>query len=456
MSWVPAERVLEVVKAQRQVLAGEQARAAQFAGFHATERAKVDAERAQAVHDLGDAVLPSLEAKVIARAAETVGLLGLPAEDLPAKVEARRAWLAARVGEVERDPRYVQRELLLHPRTGSLPRAIAEATELRAPASEVVSTCDDHPRFERLLETGFGTPEFSAPWWRYSYWEDRSAASAIVALFPGKTTFAEVRAEYEGAKSTVAVFDADIARHRAELADVEALVREHAAAVDEHQHLDARALAHTRGRIVEHLLTSDASLVSQRLGRAPALRLLFLRASGLAAKLAYLDGVERVHVGEIAKDIEDRRVKLEGVEQRTRRRWAPMPADKFAKLAVDRRPAYERRWQRVGKVYESVRLYDRWDRGRYYDDLLWWDLMTRGRYDGSYLPDVTEFHRRHPGYRFEPDTRALALSAADMRRRAEEEAEDEEAAEDARAAAAAIAADADDDGGPLAGRVDAS
>jgi len=435
MSWVPAEVVLKTVAEQKRVLAEEQEKIFGFEQYHATERATLTAERAQATHDLGQALLPSLDPRVIASAAETSGLIGLPSEDVPAKVEARRVLLASRIREIEHDTRYANRELLRHPHTGSLTRAIAEAEEMRQPASGVISACENHPRFARLWESGFGTEEFHAPWWRYSYWEDRSAATEVVGLFQGKTTFEEVRKEYQSAKDTLAVFDADLARLRRELAGIDALAREHDAHVDEYRHLDTRALEHTRGRIVDHLLGSDVSLVSQRLQPLSAIRLLFLRASGISAKIGYLDGLEKSSIAEAKKELDAQRMKMDAIEARTRRRWAPMDADKYAKLAIDRRPRYEKRWQRVGKAYETVYRYDRWDRGRYYDDLLWWDVMTRGRYDGSFLPDVVIFHERHPDYVFDPDYRALALSQAETREREDEDA----------AAAAAIEAD---DAGP--------
>lgn len=468
MSWVPAEQVLGTVAKQRELIAHEQARIATFQQYHATERQKLEAEQAQATHDLGQALLASLDARAIATAAQTVGLVGLPSENIPGKLEARRAWLAARIAEIERDPRFAQRELLRHPNTGSLTRALAEAKELRKPSQDVITSCEMHARFERLWESGFGTPELSAPWWRYSYWEDRSAAQSIVAMFPGKTTFAEVREDYRQAKSDVEVYNADIARLRAELAAGEALSREHAEHVDEHQHLDARGLAHTRGRIVQHLLSSDASLVSQRLQPWPAIRLLFLRASGIAAKISYLDGIQRSTLAEMQKELANQKERLDGVETRTRRRWAPMPLDKYQKLVEDRRPRYEKRWQRFGKVYGSVHSYDRWDRGRYYEDLLWWDLMTRGRYDGSYISDVAYFHQHHPGYHYDPDYKALADAQRveahhDARGVTQDDAQDvadagytSDVTDDAEAAASAIAADAGSDDGPDITSTDAS
>jgi hypothetical protein len=411
MNWAPAEKVLETVAAQRQALAKEDTRIAAFNEYHAAERHKINEEKHQAVHDLGQAILPTLDARSIATAAETVGLVGLPSEDIPAQVVGRRAWLEARLTEILRDPRYANREMLRHPRTGSLSTAIAEAEDFRRSLTPIVSTCDEHPMFEHLWTSGYGTPAHKAAWWRYSYWQERAAADDLVAKLPGKTTFAEVRDEYTRAKDTIAVYDADLAGLHAEVAAGKSLDAEYATLYEEHRTLDACALEYTRGRIVQHLLTSEASLVSQRLRPSSALLLLFLRASGLTAKVSYLDGIHKSNIGEMERDLATQRERLDGVEARTRKRWLPMPIDKFHKLAEDRQLRREKRWQRFGKVYKTVYVYDRWDRGRGYDDLLWWDLMTRGRYDGSYVPEVALFHERHPDYAFDPDWKTLAAEA---------------------------------------------
>lgn len=403
MSWVPAERVLATVAAQKQVLAEQAERIAAADARHAAERQRVHEEYQQACHDLGQALLAKVEQPAIALAAEQTGLVGLVNENVPAKRDARRVWLAQRLQQIANDPRYANAELLRHPRTGSLTTAIAEATDYRRTAAGVVETCESHLRFGRLYEIGYGTDAHEFSWWRYSHWADRSAANEIVAMFPGKTDFSQVRADYDTAKQTVATYDAELARLHGEVKAGEALEAEYRTLYDEYQTLDQRALDHTRGRLVQHLLTSDASLVSQRLLGWPSLRLLFLRASGLQAKIGYLDGIHKKNVGDLRGELETQFVRLDTIEQRTRKRWAPMPMDKFQKLAEDRRARYDKRWQRYDKVYVSVRSFDKWDRARRFEDLLWWDLMTRGRYDGSYINDVFMFHRTHPTYSFDAD-----------------------------------------------------
>lgn len=456
MSWVPAEQVLQTVAAQRQVLAAQQKRIADFNAYHQAELAKLAAEQRAASQDLGQAALPRLDPASIAAAADAVGMVGLPAENVPAQREARRAWLAARMQQILKAPEYAQRELLRHPRTGSLTRALAEAVEYRGLANQLVTACEEHPRFLRLYELGWGEANAKTPWWRYSYWEDRGAAAELQTK-TGKATFADVRAEYDKGKENVATYDAEIARLRAQLAAGEALEREYASLWDEHTHLDARALEHTRGRIVQHMLTVDASAITQRLRAAGSpLLLLFLRASGLGAKATYLDAIQRASLTELQRDVAAQQEKLNNVETRTRKRWAPLPMDKYQKLAEDRRARYDKRWDRFGKTYQTVYVYDRWDRGRYYDDLLWWDIMTRGRYDGSYIPEVQSYHQTHPDYAFDPDWKSRAaayggdgdgVDGAPMGGGLHEGG-----ADDAAAAASAIDADG---GGDRAGDVDA-
>lgn len=97
MSWVPAEHVLQAVQYQRQAIAEQEKRLTEVNAYHQNERKKIADERGAAVSDLGQALLPRLDAASIQSAALATGMVNLPAEDLPGKLEARRAWLANRL-----------------------------------------------------------------------------------------------------------------------------------------------------------------------------------------------------------------------------------------------------------------------------------------------------------------------------------------------------------------------
>src|SRR5262249_35901624 len=156
----------------------------------------------QATRDLGAALLPELTREHVARAVSLTGYASLAQEDPVGALAREQAAVAARVQEIEQDPRFRDRELLRHPRTGSLTRAKAELEELRAPLHAALSAAE-HPRLERLLEVGYGTPSYGVGFWRMSYYEDWKAGDEILAKFPEKKFWSDVRDEVLRARDAV-------------------------------------------------------------------------------------------------------------------------------------------------------------------------------------------------------------------------------------------------------------
>ena len=55
-----------------------------------------------------------------------------------------------------------------------------------------------HPRFPNLLKAGFGTQDYTVPFWRLSYHRDREAAAELCAQ-TGHSNFGELLADYQSA-----------------------------------------------------------------------------------------------------------------------------------------------------------------------------------------------------------------------------------------------------------------
>ena len=66
-----------------------------------------------------------------------------------------------------------------------------------------------------------------------------------------------------------------------------------------------------------------------------------------------------------------------------------MLKDPTAKLAARR--------HRYDEGYQTIVYFDRYDAFDYARDMLWWDLMTGGRYEGDYIPEVQAWREQHPG-----------------------------------------------------------
>ncbi len=106
MSWVPAEQVLKAADAQRQA---SPRKSSGSRASPSTTRPSGRSSRTSAARRCrspGAAVPPKLDEASIAAAAKATGLIGLPFEKIPEKLEGRRSWLLARLGEIARHPSY--------------------------------------------------------------------------------------------------------------------------------------------------------------------------------------------------------------------------------------------------------------------------------------------------------------------------------------------------------------
>ena len=388
---------------QRHELKAELQRASHLLEVHRQRRAELGRVYGQAAAEFGAALLPTLTREQVARAVALTGYARLEADDPVGKAESERVALGKRVAAIEADPRFAQRELLRHPRTGSLSRGIAECLEYRKPFEEVIELAA-HERLEQLIESGYGTPDYAVGFWRVSYYSDWKAGDEILERFPGKHSFAEVRAEYLQATSSIAPLDAELARLRAEVAAGEALEREHAEKKKALSSVDSRWLGHLQQKLVSFVAECPLEAVGPRLGRVPEVGLLYKRMSAVAHKVRYLDQLSEQSIEQPRRDIAEALAKLDRdivKYSRPKKAWTQFPGDKFEHRFRPRREAYQKRWQRFERSYTTIYAFDRYDAADFTRDFLWWDVMTDGRLDGAFVAEVVDYRRRHPHYHYE-------------------------------------------------------
>lgn len=400
---VSSAQVVGAARQARATVEEDLARVDSFHHWHQKQRADVDAELAEASRDLGQALLPSFHEKAIERAVSLTGYSPLAHERLGDRVAAEEAQLAGQIAAIEADRRYwdAERDKSLRGVTPAV--HTARLAQQKRQFDEFVLLAE-HPRLQRLRDLGYGTPAYDVGWWRISHHQDKSAVDEILRRFPGfNGDFGRFLAEYGRCRAACEGLARDLAAAQA----VERLLGEHERLVEARRTTKDRWLAWARERIVSHVLGTEASAMSRWLEREPPTRLIFLRASGLRAKVGYLDGLFQAHVGKMSVELRERRAKLQKLEAAYSRRPRTMPAEQFAKVFVDKRPKYHARFQKYAKGYHRVHSFQRFHVARGVEELLWWDVMTDGRLDGSFLPDVGAFHDTHPDYEYERPDRSF-------------------------------------------------
>jgi hypothetical protein len=394
---------------------------------HLAARAPLEAEAREASRELGVSLLPKLDDAHVARAVALTGYTPLQQEQWTARMQAEATQLRARLTQIQADPRFRDRELLRHPRTGSLTRQIQELSEHRRPWAEVIEACA-HPRMDRLVDVGYGTPSYAVPFWRMTYYQDWEAGDAILEKMPGREDFAAVREEYLRARETVGTLDEEIRRAQAEWEAGASLEREADSIAHALQTLVPRYTEDARDRLVRHLHASDRAMLEPRIAQDPNVKLLFLKAAGLTTKLEYLDALAQEKVFKVELDMVNAIGKLDADVaklNRPKKYNTLFPAEKFERRFRDPRERYTKHWDRYDRTYGSIYAFDTWQSARIANDFLWWDLMTDARYDGSFIPSVSTFHQRYPHYQYarpddallDDESQAAAAAAAVDRRR---------------------------------------
>lgn len=400
--------VVQLLRKQREEVQHALNHADGIVARHMNDRDELGRQYQQSIADFGTALLPQLDPAWLQYVVQLTGYSPFRHQDPIVGRETERAQLTAQLQQIEADPRFAQRELLRHPRTGTLFVKREELLGHRKPWADVLEAAQ-HPRLQRLLEVGYGTEQYDVPFWRLSYYQDWEAADEILEKFAGKNGFGEVRDEVLRARETVSTFDQEIDVLNRQIAEGAAIEHQHTQIGQSLQTIDQRWLEHVRGRLVEHLMTIDPKVVKQMLASNANVQLLYLRASGLLAKGRYLEAMVGESAGKMRQDLPaqlqkiDRDIQKFGRPKNLHAWWPREVIDRRTRSRADR---YDKQFQRFEKHYHTVYVYDDWSRARAYDDFLWWHLMTDGRVPGHYIPEVYSFEQQHPQW-------AQGLPAAD-------------------------------------------
>jgi hypothetical protein len=411
-----------VIYGQREVLEALSEQLAELEHAHGeraalTERYRRDregliAEAWAAAMDLATAVLPALTPEALQQAWTLTGT-PLLQEDRIAVREADRQRLSARLAEIDVDPRWLDRDRLRAPRVGTLVRKKTELEEFRLPHVELLQKAA-HPRLLRLIETGYGTERYAIPFWRWSYYQDWKAGDEILERFPERKDFTALAGDLAQAATDLPVFDRQIDELEQEIAAGKALAKEREDVAEQLRTVDERHLGLARTRIAEFVGKLEHADLAERLA-APELAVLWRRASGMLAKIRYLDALQTeltTVIEGLQRDAQKTRLKIQKWA-RPRNAGAGMIPTEFRKLDVSARREKRRRiLERQKETYAAVSGYRGWDRPDLVGDFLWWDVMTDGGLDGDFIPEVRSWREVHPPREREPWDRDDSAAAA--------------------------------------------
>lgn len=326
----------------------------------------------------------------------------------------RRTQVDARIVEIDANPVYVDRALTelqgeqqhleLQPH---LDNAIKELSALRSVRG-----------LSELLDNGYETAAYlhrgPLRFFKRAYLRDWKRADELIVEL-GVTELSEVRTRRDDLSRQVAVLSESLYGVRRAQDAVRVLV-------DERERLEAERAALPAQLQIE--LGEELAAVIRGQGRE-AMQPLLANPVGTLAAYAEVDGVahqisyseaSRQKINDDATRLNEQFNRLRAEHRRyesnrTRYRNKQFSDDQFAKR-FNRANRWDKSLDRHGRTNRSIFGFNDYSRGAAHD-MLWWDLMTDGRIDGNFIPEVSEWRESHPDYQYEREPRAATERMSD-------------------------------------------
>lgn len=365
---------------------------------HKADLAALDERTAEAWDHLGAVLVPELAPGLLDALAWQIGLPAIAARAVELGTQQEVARQQAALASVEVEPEYLNREGLRL----ECEFLLAECDDLLAPLHAVYAEIHKDPRFHRLRANDYGTPRYAGRWYSLSYYRDWKEGDELVEVFGPKQqaqdfpTLLQKIIEAEVAARTI---EEDRNKHLSRKIRIQLLLERRDDATRALEQMPQRRLAAVRGAVRAHLQDLDEARLAALVGDAHPVAVALQRISGLAAQRRYLTAAAQ-------RDIQEPWAQLgtailrnnRDLQKLTRPKNAgrTFDADKMHKRFVARPAAFVKRRDRYVQTRETITSFHAYDRGSLAGDVLWWDLITDGRLDGDFIPEVQAHRERHP------------------------------------------------------------
>lgn len=366
---------------------------------HQAQIRTLEEARNQALDELVALYLPALNQASFASVPALTGYRQFEVNNPFEQMEQRRQKLSAQVVAVEADERYKRREQLLNPVAGELTLRFAEAEKQLKFFDDSLRPYESEPEFLGLVRRGYETDAYVVKWWQLQYYRDWKHGDIITEKFE-RQSFREVLDNYLRLREAREEFHKDFLVIKKQKVDVENLVNERAQALSGLETLEVDTLNNCRRQLREHLEYIDRNELSTWSAVNPNLVSVIKRIHGIEKKMEYLEELAGRYLKTEREQLIAALTKLSAKVEKYRRpkyAYARIPAEEANRWLKNPMEKISARRIHFSKSYQRIYGFQRYDVYDYARDMLWWDLMTDGRIDGDFIPEVHSWREQHTG-----------------------------------------------------------
>ena len=315
------------------------------------------------------------------------------------EVQERGKKVAERLGQLAANPQFTEREI----RSLRLETELREVEPLFNEAKFKLTEMQRFTGLTGLIEREWGTSRYPHQglfrFLKGEFLRDWKNADAAVRFFHTRD-FAEIAQRVADRQEQNTVLGERVGRLKNEQKAIDTLIWEH----DKLTAQQADLPRQTRARLGEDLAAYAAVRGTDKLPDPEAAKRAALAIDGVAHQVKYLEEthnkIEEDLTGLLERSGKLREEKLRYDTDRYRYRNKNFSQDQWDKR-FGRAGRYQKSGDRYERVTEVVYVYDDYYRPSLLQEFLWWDIITDGRIDGNFIPEVAQYHDMNPNYAYE-------------------------------------------------------
>ncbi|MES2765079.1 MAG: hypothetical protein V4642_04380 [Bacteroidota bacterium] len=349
--------------------------------------------------------MPSFTKENLLKLSDTIHAPGL--QRLYEQYEEEKSLLAQGIQAIEQNDAYQKREALGNRSTGVLQTQIDEIKPLYDKAKKEYDEIMSYPAFPGLWERRYGTADYPHQgilrFVNPQYLSDWKESDIIVAGL-GANSFVDVMSKFSEVKDLVDNLGSSLKDYQMQLDAIAKLEENYTDYTERLRNIDTTYLSKVKQFLLNFLLDSSKEKIAQSIGQNTSMSEEIVKLDGLTHQIDYLQSLnekitnDRNVIVEKATKIIDEANRYQADPYRFRNKQ--FTDEQFQKRFNRDEERYDKMQERYGRAGDTIYGFNDYNRGSLVGDFLWWDIMTDGRLDGNFIPEVYEYRHSHPDYNY--------------------------------------------------------
>ncbi len=316
--------------------------------------------------------------------------------------------LSVTITTIENNKLYQQRDAFLNPQSGIITQQESELLPIYEKASSIVKVCESTLRFDGLLRRGYGTSSYPhTGFFRFfnsEFLQDWKYADIICEKLQ-VSSFTEALSLYRESKDRYETIGETLEELTKQKNEIISLIESHGQATLQLNNIDQRYNERVRMAVEVFLTSNSKQKIAEVFQNNSILMEQYACLDGLRHQSTYIEQVrEKVQseIRQFQEKIHNLRIEKQRYENDMYRfrnkRWN---AEQFSRKFNRNEEVYERRLHKYRRTGDTIYSFSDYSRPSFIEEFLWWDIMTDGRLDGNFIPDVHDYYASHPSYHYE-------------------------------------------------------